>query len=95
MTPPFFEEKRGLSFDSFRDGMVDDTAEQDELFFGCSDVTWWERFQLGAGKRQEAGYSVDEWWKAIRDARQADHRTIVAMEFFCRGAPCRGHSILC
>ena len=82
LTPPFFEEKRGLSFDSFRDGMVDDTAEQDELFFGCSDVTWWERFQLGAGKRQEAGYSVDEWWKAIRDARQADHRTIVVMNFF-------------
>lgn len=58
-----------------------DEAEPD-IFYGCSDDVWWERFQQGSGGCQEAGYSVDEWWKAIRQARDSDRRTIVVMNFF-------------
>lgn len=72
--------------DTYLVGGLSDPADEAEpdIFYGCSDDVCWERFQQGSGGRQEAGYSVDEWWKAIRQARDSDDlRTIVVMNFFC------------
>ncbi|CAE7791178.1 unnamed protein product [Symbiodinium sp. CCMP2592] len=53
-----------------------------EVHFGCSDAEWWERFESRGSGRAEAGFSVDEWWYAIRKARRAPHRVFVIMHLF-------------
>ena len=54
----------------------------DHAFHGCNDDEWWSRFQVGVGRRFESGYSVQEWWDAIRTARSSSDRTIAVMYFF-------------
>ncbi|CAE7462480.1 unnamed protein product [Symbiodinium microadriaticum] len=58
------------------------TSGCDHAFHGYNDDEWWSRFQVGVGRRFESGYSVQEWWDAIRAARSSSDRTIVVMYFF-------------
>ena len=53
-----------------------------EAHFGCSDSEWWERFSLRGANRRESGFSVDEWWSAIRKARRSPQRVFVIMHLF-------------
>eukprot|EP00439_Symbiodinium_sp_Y106_P030950 s4025_g3.t1 len=53
-----------------------------DVLFGCSDSEWWERFDSRGSSRAEAGYSVEEWWQAIRKTRRAPNRVFVIMHLF-------------
>ena len=53
-----------------------------EGFFGCTDAEWWKRFSARGADRREAGFSVEEWWRAIRKARQSSKRIFVIMHLF-------------
>ncbi|CAE7522621.1 unnamed protein product, partial [Symbiodinium microadriaticum] len=53
-----------------------------EGFFGCSDAEWWKRFHARGADRREAGFSVEEWWRAIRKARLSSKRIFVIMHLF-------------
>ncbi|OLP75372.1 hypothetical protein AK812_SmicGene44843 [Symbiodinium microadriaticum] len=53
-----------------------------EGFFGCSDAEWWKRFSARGADRREAGFSVEEWWRAIRRARLSSQRIFVIMHLF-------------
>ncbi|CAE7879885.1 unnamed protein product [Symbiodinium sp. KB8] len=53
-----------------------------EAHFGCSDSEWWERFSLRGANRRESGFSVDEWWSAVRKARRSPQRVFVIMHLF-------------
>ena len=57
-------------------------AKQSEAYFGCSDEEWWSRFSRRGSWGEESGYSVDEWWHAIRAARRAPARVFVVMHLF-------------
>ncbi|CAE7243914.1 unnamed protein product [Symbiodinium sp. CCMP2592] len=59
-----------------------ETSGCEYSFYGCSDDEWWSRFQVGVRPRFDSGYSVQEWWDAIRAARSSSDRTIVVMNFF-------------
>ena len=62
----------------------DDDIEQRplDIHFGCSDSEWWECFGSQGSSRAEAGFSIEEWWQAIRKARRAPHRVFVIMHLF-------------
>ena len=53
-----------------------------EGFFGCSDAEWWKRFSARGADRREAGFSIEEWWRAIRKARLSSQRIFVIMHLF-------------
>ncbi|CAE7904063.1 unnamed protein product, partial [Symbiodinium sp. KB8] len=53
-----------------------------EGFFGCTDAEWWKRFSARGADRREAGFSVEEWWRAIRRARLSSQRIFVIMHLF-------------
>ncbi|CAE7785716.1 unnamed protein product, partial [Symbiodinium microadriaticum] len=53
-----------------------------EAHFGCSDSEWWERFSLRGANRRESGFSVDQWWSAVRKARRSPQRVFVIMHLF-------------
>ena len=61
---------------------LNSVANESGRYYGISDLEWWKLHNTAERVRNEAGYSVQEWWEAITQARISGSRTIVVMSFF-------------